>query len=192
MISYHWYDPVTRQFPWKDSVWLDAINHRLLKDIIIALAVCMLLTGLFRRRSRFILVALLIGVGAAVIGLLKASSAHSCPWSLVEFGGHAVSWPLFGTPPLNSGPGHCFPGGHASSGFGIMALFFLFYRERPVLAWGCWLAGIILGLTMGFGQVMRGAHFFSHNLWAGWWVWLVQLTTYGCVTYLSHKKRKES
>lgn len=25
---------------------------------------------------------------------------------------------------------------------------------------------------MGFGQIMRGAHFLTHNLWAGWWVWV--------------------
>ncbi|MNW19852.1 hypothetical protein D3C71_2200080 [compost metagenome] len=26
---------------------------------------------------------------------------------------------------------------------------------------------------MGLGQMARGAHFLSHNLWSGWVVWLV-------------------
>lgn len=40
-----------------------------------------------------------------------------------------------------------------------MGLFFAFWRERPRLAW-CFVAlGVVLGLAMGFGQVMRGAHF---------------------------------
>lgn len=71
----------------------------------------------------------------------------------------------------------------------VMGLFFLFYRERPRLAWGCFLGGIALGLTMGYGQVMRGAHFFSHNLWAGWWVWLTQVTVWWAVT---RSRKKES
>ncbi|RRA38556.1 phosphoesterase, partial [Cronobacter sakazakii] len=49
-------------------------------------------------------------------------------------------------------------------------------------------AGIALGLAMGFGQVMRGAHFFTHNLWAGWWVWLTQVVTWGVTTTLMNKE----
>ena len=46
----------------------------------------------------------------------------------------------------------------------VMGLFFAFWRERPRLAWSFVALGVLLGLAMGFGQVMRGAHFFSHNL----------------------------
>ncbi|WP_253378006.1 hypothetical protein [unidentified bacterial endosymbiont] len=31
-------------------------------------------------------------------------------------------------------------------------------------------------------NVMRGAHFFSHNLWAGWWDWFSQVAAYGLVS----------
>ena len=74
---------------------------------------------------------LLIGIGPLVVGILKATSAHSCPWDLIEYGGKAMSFPLFGAVPALPGPGRCFPGGHASSGFAVMALFFLFYPQRP-------------------------------------------------------------
>ncbi|MCU5774974.1 phosphatase PAP2 family protein [Erwiniaceae bacterium BAC15a-03b] len=190
MLTRIWFDPITRQFPWKESLWLDVINHRLLKYLVIATGVMLLFKGLLRRQPQLILVALLIGVGSLAVGVLKASSAHSCPWDLVEFGGQAFSYPLFGQVPENSGPGRCFPGGHASSGFSLMALFFLFRPQRARLAWSCWSVAVLLGLLMGFGQVMRGAHFFSHNLWSGWWVWLVQLLTFGCVSYLLNRKRK--
>lgn len=189
-ISQMWYDPLTQRFPWKDNVWLDVINHRLLKDLVIGGGVLLLITGIVRRQWRWVLVALLMGIGPLVVGVLKSSSAHSCPWDLVQFGGHAVSYPLFGSIPENSGPGRCFPGGHASSGFSAMALFFLFWPRRPRLAWCCWWAALVLGTAMGFGQIMRGAHFMSHNLWAAWWVWLTQCVIFGCVTHLFKVKRK--
>ena len=63
----------------KDNRWLDLINHRLLKDIVIVIGVALLLAGLIRRQPRWVLVALLIGVGSLAVGVLKATSAHSCP-----------------------------------------------------------------------------------------------------------------
>lgn len=187
-----WFNPLTQQFPWKDNHWLDLINHHLLKQTVIAGGILLLLAGVVRRQPRWILVALLMGIGPLVVGVLKATSAHSCPWDLVEFGGKALSYPLFGAVPANSGPGGCFPGGHASSGFSAMALFFLFYPHRPRLAWACWWAALAVGMMMGFGQIMRGAHFLSHNLWAAWWVWLTQCVTFGCVTHLLNKTRKST
>ncbi|WP_395490583.1 phosphatase PAP2 family protein [Cedecea davisae] len=181
-ITGYWFDAATRQFPLQNNRLLDLLNHRLLKDLVIVGGALSLIWGLWRRQPRLVVVALLIGLGALTVGILKDFSHHSCPWSLAEYGGNAVSYPLFGAVPAGSGPGRCFPGGHASSGFGVMALFFLFYRERPRLAWFCLFAGVFLGQMMGYGQVMRGAHFFSHNLWAGWWVWLTQVAIYGLLS----------
>lgn len=188
LLTGYWYDAARHRFPWRHSRWLELLNHQLLKDAIIAAAVLLLLRGVFRRQPRPAVVALLMGLGALSVGILKATSYHSCPWDLVEYGGQAVGYPLFGQIPADSGSGRCFPGGHASSGFMAMGLFFLFYPERPRLAWGCFLGGIALGLIMGYGQVMRGAHFFSHNLWAGWWVWLTQVTLWWAVTTLRKKE----
>ncbi|CCK06323.1 Putative membrane protein [Cronobacter sakazakii 696] len=41
---------------------------------------------------------------------------------------------------------------------------------------------------MGFFFHRRGAHFFTHNLWAGWWVWLTQVATWGVTTTLMNKE----
>ncbi|RXA98329.1 phosphatase PAP2 family protein [Yersinia sp. 2105 StPb PI] len=182
LISNYWFDPVGQNFPWENNVWLDLLNHRLLKQAIISAAIVTLLWGIYRRNWRLITTMLLLGVGPLVVGILKATSAHSCPWDLVEYGGKSFSYVLMGTAPVGAGPGHCFPGGHASSGFAVMALFFLFYPERPRLATLCWFVGVGLGMLMGFGQIMRGAHFLTHNLWAGWWVWLSQLTGFWIIS----------
>ncbi|AYW93831.1 phosphatase PAP2 family protein [Yersinia pseudotuberculosis] len=182
LISNYWFDPVGQNFPWEHNKWLDLLNHRLLKMALIATAIAALLWGIYRRNGRLVTTALLFGLGPLVIGILKATSAHSCPWDLVEYGGKALNYVLMDTAPPGAGPGHCFPGGHASSGFAVMALFFLFYPERPRLAMLCWFAGIGLGMLMGFGQIMRGAHFLTHNLWAGWWVWLSQLAAFWMIS----------
>ena len=181
-ITGFWFDAATHRFPLQQNPLLDLLNHRLAKYITIALAAVALIYGAYRRNAPLVTGALLMGLGTLVVGILKSMSHHSCPWDLVEYGGKAVSYPLFGSAPVDSGPGRCFPGGHASSGFMVMGLFFAFWRERPRLAWGFVAVGIIFGLLMGYGQVMRGAHFFSHNLWAGWWVWFSQVLAYGLVS----------
>lgn len=189
-ISNYWFDTASQSFPWQNNNWLDLINHRLLKLVVIICTVLALFWGIYRRNPRLIVTMLLIGIGPLVVGMLKAVSAHSCPWDLLEYGGKAMSFPLFGSTPAFPGPGRCFPGGHASSGFALMALFFLFYPQRPHLAYWCWIGGIACGMLMGFGQIMRGAHFLSHNLWAGWWVWFSQLAVYWWVSsYCSRKTR---
>ncbi|MDW3560687.1 phosphoesterase [Enterobacter cloacae] len=181
-ITGFWYDAATHRFPLQKNPLLDLLNHRLAKYIAIAMAVGALFYGAWKRNARLVTAALLMGLGTLVVGVLKSLSHHSCPWDLVEYGGKAVSYPLFSSAPADSGPGRCFPGGHASSGFMVMGLFFAFWRESPRLAWSFVAFGVVLGLAMGFGQVMRGAHFFSHNLWAGWWVWFSQVAVYGLVS----------
>ncbi len=128
--------PPASVFRGRTTTGWNLINHRLLKISVIAGAVLALFWGIYRRNARLIVTMLSIGIGPLVVGLLKATSAHSCPWDLLEYGGKAMSFPLFGTTPAFPGPGRCFPGGHASSGFAVMALFFLFIRNARA-----WLTG---------------------------------------------------
>ncbi|VTR22804.1 PAP2 (acid phosphatase) superfamily protein [Serratia fonticola] len=92
-ISNYWYDAASQRFPWQNNYWLDLINHRLLKISVIAGAVLALFWGIYRRNVRLIVAMLLIGIGPLVVGILKATSAHSCPWDLLEYGGKAMSFP---------------------------------------------------------------------------------------------------
>ena len=133
------------------------------------MAVGALFYGARKRNARLVTAALLMGLGTLVVGVLKSLSHHSCPWDLVEYGGKAVSYPC-SVPLRQTAVCRCFPGGHASSGFMVMGLFFAFWRERPRLAELCGLRrGVRSGDGLWSGHA-RGA-FFSHNLWAGWWVW---------------------
>jgi membrane-associated PAP2 superfamily phosphatase len=86
--------------------------------------------------------------------------------------------PLFGERPDSVQPGHCFPAAHASSGFALMAFYFVL-RERhmrwaKVTLWG----SILIGIAFGIAQQARGAHFLSHDVFSAFLVWMVSLSIY--------------
>lgn len=184
-----WFNSATGQFPLTDNYWLEVVNHHYFKYAVAAIAVVVLAVAAIKRDLNMAVIALLIGMGPIVVGTLKSLSHHSCPWDLLRYGGSALEYPLLGTIDGNVGSGRCFPGGHASGGFGLLALYFLIYpfSARGAKYWA-WFA-IAFGLVMGFGQVMRGAHFFSHNLWSLWWVWLIQVSLYGLYSWSVRRKQ---
>jgi membrane-associated PAP2 superfamily phosphatase len=110
---------------------------------------------------------------AFAVSLLKGFSDTSCPWDLGVFGGAARYVPQHWMFIADGGPGHCFPAGHASSGFAFVAGYFCFRDTDPRLA-RIWLAAaLVAGLLLGLAQQLRGAHFMSHTLWTGWICWAV-------------------
>jgi len=117
-------------------------------------------------------------VGGTLLALLaiiwmKLASHTSCPWDLAEFGGtaHYVSHWAWGV--QDGGGGHCFPGGHASTGFALMAGYFGLREKAPRAARLWLLAAVATGFGLGLVQQARGAHFMSHNLWTAWICWTV-------------------
>lgn len=65
--------------------------------------------GAYKRNARLVTAALLMGVGALVVGVLKSVSHHSCPWDLVEYGGKAMSYPCSAPSLLTAVRGAVFP-----------------------------------------------------------------------------------
>jgi membrane-associated PAP2 superfamily phosphatase len=72
----------------------------------------------------------------------------------------------------------CFPSAHASSGYSLLALYFLWLERSRRRARLGLLAGIGMGLLFGIAQQARGAHFLSHDVWSAMMVWLTCLTLY--------------
>jgi membrane-associated PAP2 superfamily phosphatase len=89
-----------------------------------------------------------------------------------------VEYPLLSHVPIDAGIGKCFPGGHAAGGFAWIALYFAAIQQGYRRAWCYAIFGVLLGMLMGYTQMMRGAHFMSHNLWTLWWTWFVQLVVF--------------
>lgn len=165
-------------FALRGNYWLEVVFHQGARDsgwlLLGVIAFGSRFPAGFLRtltpRERFGLWALPLLCLLAVT-LLKHGSRTSCPWDLREFGGtleHVSHW-LPGV--SDGGGGHCFPAGHASTGFAFMAGFFVLARAKPGLALA-WLAVALLsGLALGLSQQMRGAHFASHTLWTAWFCW---------------------
>jgi len=186
------YDPAIGHFPLQDAGWLEWLNHRLAKYLVLATGTVLAWQAWRQRDSRRLLTVAAMLLASGVVAWLKSESAHSCPWDLQAFGGSASWFPLFGQLTHAAGPGHCFPGGHASAGFSLLALAYWQWPLRPTLGRRLFWLGMAAGLLMGFGQMLRGAHFLSHNLWSGWLVWLSCCVLFACHDLLWQPWRQRS
>ncbi|MEA1606273.1 phosphatase PAP2 family protein [Pseudomonas spirodelae] len=175
----------------KHSFWLEDILHDRAKQLVIVFGVLAiigfvisLLPSRFRvwRRSLGFLV-LALGISTSVVTPLKALTAVHCPWSLSEFGGTETFTPLLSERAATDNPGRCWPGGHASSGFSLLALFFLLRDKRPRSARVALVFALGLGAVFSLGRMMQGAHFMSHNLWTLLFDWTICLLCYRWVLY---------
>lgn len=129
-----------------------------------------------RRPLAFFIVSVVLAVG--LVGLLKVVTNVDCPWDLTLFGGKYPFVHLFAPRPDGLRAGQCFPAAHASSGYALMALYFVFRERSPALARLGLLSGIGIGLVFGLAQQSRGAHFLSHDVWSAFICWSVALTLY--------------
>ena len=160
------------RWPWHGNVFLSEVLHKGVKSIPIAVALYALYQIVYSRikktdsigsekfkRYGYIFLAMLTSV--VLCWWLKQTTAVSCPWDTVQFGGaDSITDPGWS---LVARAGNCWPGGHAGTGFCLFALFFAFRdldkgRSRWLLA-----AVFIFGLICGGVRIMQGAHFFSHN-----------------------------
>jgi membrane-associated PAP2 superfamily phosphatase len=99
-----------------------------------------------------------------LIAFSKRFSSVPCPWDLARYGGDAVYRHNLSYPVGPAEIGHCFPAGHASGGFALLALYFAAYASARFPAVYL-LPGILVGVVFALAQQARGAHFISHDLW---------------------------
>lgn len=130
---------------------------------------------MWRRPLGYLLTAMVLL--PSLISWSKHLSPVPCPWDLARYGGdmlyrHNLDH-SFGLTDV----GHCFPAGHASGGYGLLAMYFAAYPfvRRPL--WFL-LPGITVGLIFGLGQQARGAHFISHDLWTASLSWFGALALF--------------
>lgn len=174
-----YYDPALHGFPLRDDVVMQNVLHSGLQMVVIAIGIGLLGAWLLsflipqwtQHRRRLLWLFVGMGGGTLLVSLLKYNSALHCPWDLAEFGGYAPFHGLLDSLPQNVMAGRCFPGGHAAGGFALMAFYFAWRDTHARQARIALFVGLAAGMLMGWAQMMRGAHFLSHNLWAAWVVW---------------------
>ncbi|ANY90758.1 MULTISPECIES: phosphatase PAP2 family protein [Pseudomonas] len=134
-------------------------------------------TTRYRRDFLFIVVAFALSTG--VIHYLKSHTGVYCPVETTLYGGQHPHFEWFSN--FNwlekAGDGRCWPGGHASSGFTLLALYFVALRHRWPHARKLLLAILMIGFVYGTTRVLQGWHYMSHTFWAGIFVWLTTWAT---------------
>lgn len=158
------------RFPYADH-WLTLALYHLFAVLpmicLIGIALKFLISMAKKRREGVVqcltlLIFLMLVPGLTVNNVIKDNSTgRPRPRQVSEFGGNEA----FSGPFQYSGAcdKNCsFVSGHATNGYFLMALYWIFQRRRWLLI------GIIAGGVAGIGRVVQGAHFLSDIIFAGW------------------------
>ncbi len=127
----------------------------------------------FRSRRRGWALFLTLGLVPVAVGWSKSATNVFCPSEIRRYGGDVPYVRVLESYPVGDRPqrrGRCFPGGHASGGFALLALAGLAHDRR-----GQWLGigiGLTVGSLMGFYQMAKGAHYLSHTLITALVAWI--------------------
>lgn len=168
--------------------WPRMIFYQGAKGVIIAFGVGMLVVAAGPRRWRAFfgvpadgrkdlwIAFLTLASVPALIGYGKATTNVFCPYDIERYGGDVPYVRVFERYPEGRRPerqGRCFPAGHASGGFALLALAGLGRTRR-----GRWLGagiGLLAGWWMGLYQMLKGAHYLSHTVVTMLVAWIVFL-----------------
>jgi membrane-associated PAP2 superfamily phosphatase len=156
-LSDAFYDPATRAFPLRHAWLLDVVMHHWAKVLVGSLgALCVAgyalsfaVPPLAAHRRTLLFLALAMGLSTLTVSGLKLLFSRHCPWDLDLYGGFAPYEGLLQSVAEGLKPGHCFPGGHSSTGFALMSFYFVFYPHRRDLAALALAGGVAAGLALG-------------------------------------------
>jgi len=172
-------------FAWRDHILLANVLHSGARWAGWAVLIGLTLSaarpwGLFKALSPRERTGLASSVWLALLAVtvLKGLSRTSCPWDLAAFGGAASHLSHWAWGQVDGGPGHCFPAGHASTGFAFVAGYFWLRPRHPLCARRWLWAALVSGCVLGLAQQLRGAHFTSHTLWTAWICWATGTVTW--------------
>jgi len=116
----------------------------------------------WRRDAAYLALGLILVTSS--VAALKQVTNVDCPWNLDRYGGERPYVSLLADRPDELPRARCYPGSHSSSGFALMAFYFLLHDRRPRLARWCLGGAVLVGTIFSIGQQARGAHFLSHDL----------------------------
>jgi membrane-associated PAP2 superfamily phosphatase len=175
-LSGYFYDPTAAQ-QWflKTAVpWIWLYRYGEWPTLVLAMGAAMVWGGSLRHRSwvcyrracALIVLAVMLGPGLLVNGVLKPLWGRPRPAQAALFGGSQPyqSW----WQPGDIGGGKSFPSGHASMGYVLVLGTCLVPPGRSA-----WLRGLVLGSALAYGsllgatRIIQGGHFLSDVLGSG-------------------------
>ena len=190
MLADRQFDFASQRFSLKHDFFYETVMHVYAKHLLTVLWLGLLFLAwapvkLIRdrlspaTRSQLRWIVFLALLNAIFVSCLKHQMPHACPWDVTRYGGNLPWAPTF-TPHPATEAGHCFPAGHATSGVWLAALCLLWLPDAPRKALLVAVAGLSVGLLLGWSQQIRGAHFLSHTLTSMWLMcgWLLLLFTF--------------
>ena len=161
-----------------------------IKKLLILIAVGFLIALLFFRKNpliqtykKGIIIVILSAIFVpVVVGALKKTTNMPCPKNEIHYGGdypRTAVWQSYTLPYSTQKKIACWPAGHASGGFALMSLFFLFKRRRT--RYLALTLALIIGWSMGSYKMIIGDHFFSHTWITMLLAWIIILCIYQIV-----------
>jgi membrane-associated PAP2 superfamily phosphatase len=170
-----------------------------IKKVLILFAVSVLFSLIFFRKKKVIKAykkGLILIVFAAIlvpviVGGLKATTNTPCPKNIEHFGGVYPDIKVLDSYPKTfhqKGKIKCWPAGHASGGFALLSLFFLFKstkNRKKALAFA-----MVIGWSMSLYKMFIGDHFLSHSLITMELAWLIVLILEKYLTNFFSKRAK--
>ncbi|UCN01411.1 phosphatase PAP2 family protein [Sulfurimonas sp. SWIR-19] len=156
-----------------------------IKKLLIAFAVSLLLALIFFRKTKLVndykrgmIIVILSAIFVPLIASsIKGETNMPCPKDEVRYGGvypRTAVWQNY-TPEfkLHHHKSKCWPAGHASGGFALLSLVFLFHKRRNKIIASA--VALTIGWSMGLYKMLIGDHFFSHTVITMVLAWLIIL-----------------
>lgn len=174
-----YYDPSANAFPWRNAWFATTFMHGHVKNALFWLSLLAMIAALAdllspyrfisaRRSVQLRILALSAFLEPMLVKTLKQTTYQQCPWSLEIYGGSEPMLRILDTVTADMHKAACFPAGHASAGMWLLAIAAFWLPGQPKRACLAYLAGLSVGLLLGWVQQMRGAHFLTHTLWTAW------------------------
>lgn len=113
----------------------------------------------------------------SIIGGLKAVTNTPCPKNIEHYGGNYLNITVFDSYPKDfkqKSNIRCWPAGHASGGFALLSIFFLFKRTSNRKK--VFIFALMIGWSMGIYKMSIGDQFLSHTLITMFLAWIIILT----------------
>ena len=156
-----------------------------IKKLLIIIAILFLFTLILFWKKPFIqeykkgiLILILSAVFVpAIASGIKSQTNMPCPKDEIHYNGvypRIAVWEQYSDEfKLHHKKSKCWPAGHASGGFALLSLFFLFKKRRnKIIGLGI---GLVTGWSMGLYKMIIGDHFLSHTVITMVLAWLIIL-----------------